>query len=454
MQDREREVFDMVRKVNQKTFPSLSISKQLKLQPGHLDKINSVLLKKSMELLAGKDIYSQVNYLSSKTGQWNLAKHLLKSYELKSISISENPEDKKKFFKFCFEWIVTLPFSHQANDEVEYYAHSFLHAVDAEEKPEQELRIEIVLLRRKINMAISKATLHKSFPADSIHDELYLLLNRAEEFGSPQILFIIKSLGIVYHNFIHQFEQSRKLSDDLKYVLQKNKELFTGQDMWMASWYEAQICFHSSHFEDAFQLYEKLSADIVSGNRAKYFMFYAEFLQVCLITGRMEQAGQIINQYFKNYVDDVNGTIFISAALQTAKFYLYCERLDEAKILLDQLKKNLQKTSMLQFQFAVKELFVAHAYLSGDANKAMQLAGQNLKFMRFKNIHHTMPDFTYHSRLIKPIYKYLSAGQELNEKEKWMLNELQEGTRAQYGKLLLRWMKSEPIKQHLAEIRK
>jgi hypothetical protein len=68
--------------------------------------------------------------------------------------------------------------------------------------------------------------------------------------------------------------------------------------------------------------------------------------------------------------------------------------------------------------------------------------------MRFKNIHRTMPDFTYHSRLIKPVYKYKTTGQSLNAKELFMLDELQQGTRAQYGKLLLRWMEQETAKKN------
>lgn len=440
MQDREREVFDMVRKVNQKTFPSLSISKQLRLQPGHLDKINSVLLKKSMELLAGKDIYSQVNYLSTKTGQWNLAKHLLKSYELKTVAHSENKEEKKQFYKFCFEWIVSAPFSHQPDHEVEYYVQSFLNEVPADEKVEQQLKIDIILLRRKLNMAISKALIHKSNPAHEIDKELKRLYRRADELGAPQLMFSAKSLGIAYHNYIHEFETSCALANELQKLLVTHKQSFTDQDKWMAQWYVAQIAFHSSRFTEALALYQQLALTAGAGNRARFFMFYAEYLQVCLITGEMKTAGEIVSNYFKNYVDDVNGTIFISAALQTAKYYLYSNKMNEAKALLELTKKNLQKTSMLQFQFAVKELMVAHAYLTGDIKKAIQLSEQNLKFMRFKNIHRTMPDFTYHSRLIKPIHKFKTTGQPLNQKEMAMLNDLQEGTRAQYGLLLLRWM--------------
>lgn len=128
----------------------------------------------------------------------------------------------------------------------------------------------------------------------------------------------------------------------------------------------------------------------------------------------------------------------MSALIQCVKFLIHTSRFEEAAIKLDALHKLTTKTSSLQFQFALRELTAAYHYLNRDYKTALVLAEKNLKFMRSKKMHILIPEYTYHSRLIKVIIKNKQKHRLFDEDEKFMLAEMQKSTLAQYGLLLNR----------------
>ena len=62
--------------------------------------------------------------------------------------------------------------------------------------------------------------------------------------------------------------------------------------------------------------------------------------------------------------------------------------------------------------------------------------------MRSKRIHYLIPEYTFHSRLIKALIKQKQRQKSFTEEEVKMMDAMQQGTMAQYGLLLKRLEKN------------
>lgn len=109
LQDRERDVLQVMMQLQTKVFPSSTVCKKLNLKTSHLDKINSILFRKVIECLAGQDVFGQVHYLDQKNGMWNASLRLLKQHEQKHfLNLSERNDEAFTFYRFYFEWIMSI----------------------------------------------------------------------------------------------------------------------------------------------------------------------------------------------------------------------------------------------------------------------------------------------------------------------------------------------------------
>jgi len=437
-QERERAVFEKIRLLNNAVFPSSTVCKNLKIQASHLDKINSHLLKKILKNLSGTNIYDQINYFDSKNGLSNASERLLKQYEQKKIIPSGKRNEKYIFYKFCFEWLLSSSTSAQADKNVEYYAERILENCTKINYRENVLLIRSILLRKEINDSGLKAVFTDPQKQNLLFNKLFELIQESETQHLPVCIYKTKLNAVVLNNMIHRFAESRKYLSEINDLITAHKGDFNENDHLIVKWHYAQILYYSSEFDESFKIYIKLYGKINKTDNAKWYIYTAEYFQVCLITKNYTIAKEICLTFFAKFFDDKNGRFYLSSIIQYVKYLLHTEQYEEAKNKLAALHKNMKKAASLQFQLALRELTVAYHYLTGNYPEALLMAEKNLKFMRTKKIHLSIPEYTFHSRLIKSILKQKLKNTSLDDENKLMFDAMQRGTMAQYGGLLKR----------------
>lgn len=437
-QDRERDVLQLMMQMTNKIFPSSTVCKKLNVTTSHLDKINSILFKKVIEALKGANIYDQIAYLDQKNGLGNASLRLLKHHEQKVIIPSKDKAIKFEFYKFYFEWLLFNSAVQVIEDDVTRSYQEVLNNCPIATFDETQLRLKIAVFRKEINISTTRADFTNPEKNDALFSKLNLLLSESKSINSAICLYKAKLCGIFLNNLTHNFSQSRIYISQINDLFIGYKEAFTEVEILAAQWHYAQILFFNSEFEDAFNIYSGLFEKINKTEHQRWYIFVAEYFQICLVTQRYEIAENICDNYFSVFYSDSNGSFHLSAIIQCVKLKIHTGKFDEAKGKLEELHKLTTKTSSLQFQFALRELTAAFHYLKGDFKVALTLAEKNLKFMRSKKMHVLIPEYTYHSRLIKVIIKNKQKTRSFDSDEQFMFDEMQKGTLAQYGHLLQR----------------
>lgn len=436
LQDRERDVLLTIQQLNSKVFPSSTVCKKLRLNSSHLDKINSILFRKVIERVAGPNIYDQVQYLDQKNGMWLASLRLLKQYEQKQISETTDLERNFIFFKFYFEWILSIANAIATAEEIERIATKVLEYCPRANYAETQLWIKIVLFRKDINNATTHASYSDPKVMEAMRERLHNLIYEAKVIESAMCQYKAKLAGIILCNLTKNFTQSRIYISEINDLFSAYHEAFSETELLSAQWHYGQILFFSSAFEEAFEIYHQLFGKINIRETMRWYVYIAEYFQVSLITGRYDIAEMLCQEYFQKFFDDKNGSFYLSALIQSVKLLIHTGRFQEAQLKLQALSKLTTKTSSLQFQFALRELTVAWHYLTEDYKTALMLAEKNLKFMRSKRIHYLIPEYTYHARLTKAFVKLKLKNRPLSDEDTEMFAKMQMGTMAQYGLLL------------------
>lgn len=431
-QDRELEILDFMMECNKKIFPSSTVCNTLKINNSHLDKINSILLKRSIECLGTNNIYAQISFLNTKNGLWNLSKHLLKIYERKHINHELSKGEIFQFYVFYFEWYLSIPFSHQTKSETLNLRDKLLENNIDENSEETKLWMRALLLRKKILLSFSQVLLTNQNKRDKVENELFYLLDAAQNSTYYKLYAKVKTIAILFYDLIKEFDKSQMHFNDLTFIQKMHYEHFSQEDFLNADLMLAQILYYNSSFTDAYLVYKNAYNHFAGAHPTKWFAANGEFMQLSLIMNDLSTAEKICEGYFSTFLDDVNGYFFMSSYFQIIKFDLFIGKYTSAHDKLIQLKKYISKTSLLQYQFALRELTTAYLYLSGDFSSAEKSAEKNLKFLRFKHMHKLMPEYLYHSKLVKIIIKKDNLDSFTNQ-ETEMLKEMMKGTMVLYG---------------------
>lgn len=439
MQDREKDVLAAMIRTQRKVFPASTICNQLKIQTSHFDKIKSNLLKKVLDRLAGHDVYAQVNFLNTKHGLWHLSRHLLRYHELKVLESIADPALYYQFYNFFFEWYISIPFSHQEEEELYNIVQQLIRYCPEQLLQQTHLHIRITLLRRELKLITSQAGMKLEEKRHQLKDKLTGILTDIRITDDVQIIYQARLLAQLTYTFLEDFENSTAMYSSLMQMIEANPSEISESDKLLPQVYHAQTLYHANNFDESYALYSRIYPYFRDAEPLRWFMYHTEYLHVSLFTGHMQTAKLIVENYFGQFSDQVNGSLYISAGLQVIKYYLYTKDYSKALQHIDQLENAISKTTLLQFQFALRELRTAYFYLTGNLAMAEMLAEKNLKFMRFKKIHKTIPEYTYHSRLVKAICKLQHGASEMSRSEEVMFGVMQKGTMAQYGHLLQRF---------------
>lgn len=441
-QERERDVLQVMLQMKNKIFPSSTVCTRLGITSSHLDKINSILFKKVIEKLVGSNLYDQIKYLDHKNGLWKASLRLLKHHEQKFIKSSKEKPVKFEFYKFYFEWLLFNTGAQNVEGDIKRSYDEVLNNCPIATFDETQLRLKIAIFRKEINISTTKADFTDPVKHEALFSKLNLLITEAQSINSAICIYKAMLCGIFLNNLIKEFSQSRIYVSKINDLFISYKEAFTEIEILQAKWHYAQILFFSSDFEGAYSIYHELNEKINKDEYLRWYIFTAEYFQMCLVTGRYEVAEALCKNYFAKFLYDSNGSFHLSSIIQCVKLAIHISNFEEAKIKIVELQKLTTKTSSLQFQFALRELTAAYNYLTGDYKNALILAEKNLKFMRSKKMHILIPEYTYHSRLIKVIIKNKNKQRQFEPDEQFMFDAMQKGTLAQYGHLLQRLINS------------
>jgi hypothetical protein len=437
-QDRERDVLQVMLQMTNKIFPSSTVCKKLNITTSHLDKINSILFKKVIESLAGHDVYNQINYLDQKNGLWKASLRTLKHHEHKVIELSNDKPAKFEFYKFYFEWLLFNTAAQNIESDVKRVYDEVLNNCPKATYDETQLWLKISLFRKEINISTTKADFTSEEKQKLLFTQLNQLITEAKAIDSAVCLYKAKLCGIFLNNLLKNFSQSRIYISNINDLFIAYKEAFTETEILTAQWHYAQILFFNSEFEEAFNIYHGLYGRINKNEPLRWYIYIAEYFQMCLVMEQYEIATTLCETYFSKFYRDSNGNFYLSALIQCVKLLIHTGQFEEAKVRLEELHRLTTKTSSLQFQFALRELTAALHYLTKDYKMALTLAEKNLKFMRSKKMHVLIPEYTFHSRLIKVIIKNKQKNKGFDDEEQMMFDAMQKSTLAQYGHLLKR----------------
>ncbi|MFN0275318.1 MAG: hypothetical protein ACKVPJ_06215, partial [Chitinophagales bacterium] len=391
-------------------------------------------------------IYEQINFLDTKNGQWSLSKHLLKSYEVKHIFGSDDKVESFRFYKFCYEWYLFIPFSHQETTDLNNYTSQLLNYCPNDEKASIELWIHMMRMRRELKLVTSQGNIKNEEFRKKFKEDLVKFTQQADAMGDKKMINKSRLLSIQVNTFTENFDAAKAAYKELGEIFEKYPTSFVQRDRLIADLYHAQTLYHENKFSESFALYVKVFESFTEKQPLQWFMYYAEYMHVSLLTEQMEIAKEICYDFFGQFSDDINGSMYISSTLQMIKYFLFAGETERALKFIGRVEKHIFKTTLLQFQLSLRELTIAYYYLSGNYKVAVELAEKNLKFLRFKKIHLQVPEYTFHSRLVKAICRSKKTRKPLSKNEMEMMEQMQIGTMAQYGYLLKRLYEKTSVK--------
>ncbi|HLP50892.1 MAG TPA: hypothetical protein VK154_08405 [Chitinophagales bacterium] len=437
LKGRSAEVWDMInRQAEKQLFEREKIETALGISSAHFDKITSQLLARCYEQIFGSDGLQLLDFLSDRAA---FVKHYYQEMkrQMNHIEKTGTKKQQAEFYKANINYIhYNMPIIHKDEVVIGTLADKY---IAIEKNRNAKMLVECKQLYVQIDKLFAAALIR------SVSDEQRKKIEAMgplPEDADEELAFAYYWLRIYFNNAIEDFAQSFKVTREALQVLSRYKSAQNTRQMLRIELKQAELLYYLSRFEESFQYFKKHIYTVQTEHLPDSSFYYTKYIQICLITGNIDEAGKIITG--KNMVprEHMRELILPREIISLAKFHLFNGDYDQAFEFIQLGFEKNPKGKYFQYEVELRNMQTAYFYLTNQKRLAVQMCNKHIKYLRSHGYGIRVSDFPYFYVLTKAMYEKKKKGKPLSAKEQTMLQRYQLGSYAVYGKLLLKMLEA------------
>ena len=407
-----------------------------------LRKMKSVLLRRCYEELVPGEGLPLLDLLSRYRLQENFERQLL--IEEKKIRRKSNEKTKEEFYGMALTFMVRMPFSSANLDGLEKISLQILKYAKGDEKELLSLKnLAMILTVRMIREFFNrdkKATANDDFKKTI--DQISL----GAKVHNDRALEVFEHFIRAVHSYMVKLDyyEAEKLFSSLYKDKERLKLLpvdFANSVCGMA----ASSLYFTNRFEESVNIFEDNIRD-----KNVFFLNHPHLLmrltEVYMITGRMDDAYEILSKHLKRFLDTGEPDAVQIAAIVYTKYYLLLGDSQSAFDYLQIVRNNLNKKFFLIHDLDTRMLEIIYFILNGDLKFAKSIIVRALKFVREKKKSKEVPKYAEGFELLHNLVIAEMKGRPLNHFVQ-EANNIFSGSDTIFGILISRYCNNELINQ-------
>ncbi len=431
LKGKEKDLFDLYIRYIGKSAPSKEhIGAELSMSSSHIDKTNSIVLKKCYGALT-----------SNGMGLWDffLLKHLPR-HLYHDLSLCERELKKvnditrlSKFYFDAFETIHQLPYQDSDQAEAERFMNAYFELTPNVSNGER-LMIEGRYIRQLITNSISLNT--KASSLLYLESRLQELESLIDETVVPlhKVQFLLACAH--YYKVIDSNEQKQRgyLAQCLE-LAEKYPNDFGMHDPALLRAKIADTFFQEGDFAKAYSLYCDIIPKWKEIMKTQFF-YLSSYAHLATLCGKFKDTDSIVDEFFGQYLKQEEGQIRTVAEITLAKRFLSSSDLEKGKLHIDNGFSANDKGLLLPFDVELRKLETLYFALSGDFGFAEDLIAKHIKFLHRKKISVKVSLHGKFFKVMRDIIEERTTRKRLSATAEAMLAEQSSSFQAIYGILL------------------
>lgn len=385
----------------QKKFDETLLPKKFHLSVSHFDKLNSVLLDKTVQQFYGNDYMKCLTSLV-KRGLTQLMLHELKIIERRIITAG-NKNEVLLFYAAAFEALCSMFHPHYDAKKAEAYGKKYLQTLGKKSTVADEV---FVAMRSHQSTMVAQAMAgnEETYRAEA-RKVIEQWEKKLKNTTNKQALFhlhfteagFVKFYGSDVTPFLEAMEKCKtllpKLGGDLQreYSFRVYCELSFGYieaENYMEAEQNFEVAFALPYVNSARQSYQ-------SGN----------YLNVCLINKNYKQAKFIFKNQLEYFLgENINKSVRFDVLLNALMLHLHIQQFEKAYTYLQQMLTYKRNEITLMGQINIRVGETLYFYCFGDYKMAAVLAKRNIRFMNRPE--NRNPQFDYQLQLMNCLLQF------------------------------------------------
>jgi len=432
LKGKEKDLFDLyIRNIGKPAPSKESIGAELSMSSSHIDKTNSVVLKKCYEALTSKGM-----------GLWDifllkhLPRHLHHDFSLRERELKKANDitQLSKFYFDAFEIIHQLPYQDYDQAEAERFMNAYFELTPNVSNGER-IMIEGRYIRQLITSSITSNAKASSFlylesrlqELEKLIDESVLPLHKAQFF-----LACAHYYKVIYSNEEKQREYLMKCLE----LAEVHPNDFAVNDPPLMRAKIADTYFQESNFERAYSLYCDIIPKWKEIMKTQFF-YLSSYAHLATLCGKFKDTDSIVDEFFGQYLKkEQEGQIRTVAEITLAKRFLSSSNLEKARIHIDNGFSANDKGLLLPFDIELRKLETLYFALSGELAFAEDLIAKHIKFLHSKKISIKVSLHGKFFKVMRDIIEERTTGKLLSAAAEALLAEQSSSFQAIYGILL------------------
>lgn len=400
----------------------------------HLNKIQSVLLRKCYGAISGNDDIKLIWFLS----QRHLNKHMYREVhrveqEVKAQNLTN--EELLPYYKEFFFSSVDVMARFFDPTMARHYMEQYLALV-----PDAELEME----RCNTNAKFAYPYLIKSgmkVMTDAERDEMghYLrgLLADSRRLNHLEAMVLNLKNLVYYHNYTRPNLHLRYqyLCEMEQIVEQSPPGYFAPIRHAIVRTDMADFLCSSNRLSEALEKFRSASRDFNEWMANKPY-HHAKHIQTAILCGEMEEAFSILDKCFKRSITHHHPSLSPMAATLYAMYYLHLPHMEQCRKYVDILWEVNNKQEYLTYEVNYRALETTWLWVNNQHETANIAAARHIKFLRSRKIKQSYDPLCLVFPFVQALYRARITRNPLGLKHLAMKEQLHQGHFAIYGRLL------------------
>lgn len=412
-------------------FDKKQITQATGISTSHLDKISSELLARCYQILFESDATKLLDYLSRQMVYVRLFYSEL-SRQLKSLSGMGDTEQQALFIRQCFRMIHTnLPMVTREPDMSERMAAKYVSLFKGVAKKEAVFYTKCKLLFEEMERLFAASAIKEK--VDILEAE-FTALGKPESGFSAETVFDYLWIRIYFYHAQENFAAALDVAQAALLTLAPYKGEKNKVNMLRLHFKVSEFLYFLSRFDEAYEGYVKaLNSPLIDKVHDRPY-HVNKFIQLCLITGHIAEAGTILNHKLKQMDGKVGLTIITRDVITYIKYYLFNREYDRAFEFLQMGFEKNPKGKYFQYEIELRNLQTACFFLSGSKEVVADMCRKHIKFLRNHDYTATNSDYPHFYILAKAMCE--KPHSPFSARHQKMFDRYQRGSFAVYGRLL------------------
>lgn len=401
----------------------------------HLNKIQSVLLRKCYAVISGNDDVKLIWFLN----QRNLPKHMYreinrveKELEVKQLADAELLPYYKEFFMSSVDVMAKYFDAEQSKHRMEHYLALVPEAEREQERCNANAKYSYPYL---VSMGMKVIT-------DAQKQELgqYLLglLEDARRLNHLEATVLCLKNMVYYYNYtVPGLNLRYQYLSEMAHLVENSPEGFfspmrhaiTRADL-------AEFLLSANRWDEALQQYRDLFAQYAHEMLDKPY-HCAHYAHTAMLCGDMDLAWHLLDLYFKRHITHYNAALSAMAASLYVKYYLLLPDLPLAKKYLQTLWDVNNKQTYMVYEVYYRALETAWLWASKDYATAYSVAGRHIKYLQSNKIKQNYDPICLVFPYTQALYQAKTTRKPLSPKHLAMQQQLNQSHFAVFGKVLV-----------------